>query len=122
VRRNLAVVVVLGSLLWCASGAGVLLVAAHEHLHHDEKHGHEKVFQAAIHGHAHESSPDHEHELSAPLTASRVTPAFQMLELAGETAAAGDHRRDEPRHLTTHSMMSAECGPRPYLANCVLLT
>lgn len=122
VRRNLSAAVVLGSLLWCASGAGVLLVAFHEQLHHTEVHGHEDAIQAAMHGHAHESSPDHDHELTAPLTASRVTSAFQMLELTVETAAAADHQQDASRRLTAHPLMSAEYGPPPYLMNCVLLT
>lgn len=121
-RRNLSVAVVLGSLLWCASGGGVLAVAIHEQLHHAHDHGHEEVFQAAIHGHAHESSPDHDHELTAPLTASRVTSAFQMLELAVEAATAADHKQDASRRLTTNPLMSAEYGPPPYLMNCVLLT
>lgn len=122
VRRNLYVVVVLGSLLWCAGGGGVLAVAVHEQLHHAHDHCHEEVFQAAVHGHAHESSPDHDHEFTASLTVSRVTSTLQMLEYVVETAAAADHQSDASRRLMANSVTSAEYGPPPYLMNCVLLT
>jgi hypothetical protein len=122
VRRNSAAVLALTSLLWCASGAGVLMVAAHEHLHHAETHDHGRAIETAIHGHAHDSTPDHEHEFTAPLGASRTSTATQLPNLCSEYNAASDHARGESHRRLAPAALSREHGPPPYLMHCVLLT
>lgn len=100
----------------------MLMLAAHEHLHHTDTHDHEDAIQTAIHGHAHESSPDHEHEFTAPLSASRVSAASQLAALSIGNDVPADHRQDESHRLAVPAATSPGCGPPPYLMNCVLLT
>ena len=79
-RRNLAAVAVVCSLLWVVSGVSALALTLHEHGHHVEDHDHHDAIQTVLHGHAHESLPDHDHELTAPLMASRMfSSARRML-------------------------------------------
>ena len=70
VRRNLVVVAAIGSLLWGACGVAVLATAAHELRHHSEAHDHGGALQIALHGHAHQGEPDHDHQCAAPVTGS----------------------------------------------------
>jgi len=122
VRRNLVVVAVVCSLLWAVTGVSVLAVALHEHHHHGETHDHHDAIEAALHGHAHDGSPDHDHELTAPLSVSRTfwtVHSQALVSLPNDFGSAevslvnaGVNNLSEPRDL----------GPPAYLMNCVLLT
>ena len=122
VRRNLASVVVVFSLLWAASGASVLALALHEHHHHAETHDHHDAIEVVLHGHSHEGSPDHDHQLAAPLSASRtmwcghshamVSQINHLVDAKCSSIGASADSLSEPRDL----------GPPAYLLHCVLLT
>jgi len=122
VRRNLVTAAIICSLLWAVTGVSVLAVALHEHHHHAEMHDHHDAIEVVLHGHAHEGSPDHDHQLTAPLSVSRSTwygHSHVMDSHAGdlEDAEIGPGGScfkgpSEPRDL----------GPPAYLMHCVLLT
>jgi hypothetical protein len=122
VRRNLVVGAVVCSLLWAVTGVSVLAVALHEHVHHGHHHDHQGVLQTAIHGHAHEGIPDHDHELSAPLSASRFSAVEHSAALASQISVLADHQREESRTTAASMTRSREHGPPKYLMNCVFLT
>jgi len=122
VRRNLVVVVAVCSLLWAVTGVSVLAVALHEHFHHAHYHDHHGILQAAIHGHTHEGTPDHGHELTVPLSASRVSAVEHSFGLASQFCVLADQQRDEARTTAASISRSRGHGPPKYLMNCVLLT
>lgn len=112
------------SLLWAVTGVSVLAIAYHEHHHHHEAevHDHDDAFELVLHCHDNDGTPHHDHELTAPLNASRTswsahahsvvsqTEKFLELETGAVRVSAGDI--SDPRDL----------GPPVFLMHCVLLT
>ena len=122
VRRDLAAVAVVCSLLWAVSGVSVLGIALHEHIHHAEPHDHHDALQAALHGHAHEGSPDHDHELSAPLNASRSSAAPHLPVIASRAPLLQGSEASPLRAVAASLSGTRDLGPPSYLMHCVLLT
>lgn len=122
VRRNLVIASTICSLLWAVTGVSVLAVALHEHHHHAEMHDHHEAIEVVLHGHAHEGSPDHDHQLTAPLSVSRSTwygHSHVMDSHAGdfddsEIGPAGSAFKGPPERR--------DFAPPTYLMLCVLLT
>ena len=122
VRRILETVVIVWSLLWAVTGVSVLAVALHEHHHHTENHDHHAAIEVVLHGHAHDGPSDHDHQLTAPLSASRSVWAgssHAAVSIAGDLVDTGTcvggslfKSLSEPRDL----------GPPAYLMHCVFLT
>jgi len=110
------------SLLWAVAGVSVLAIALHEHHHHTENHDHLDAIEVVLHGHDHGGSPDHDHQLTAPLSASRsmwAGSSHAAVSLADDLVDTGtcvdgplSKSLSEPRDL----------GPPAYLMHCVLLT
>jgi len=121
-RRGIAAVAVACSLLWAVSGGSVLAVALHEHVHHGELHDHHEALLAALHGHAHEGSPDHDHDLSAPLSASRASAGPQLQAMAYHVPLSGGSEVRSVRAAAYAVSKSRDHGPPSYLMHCVLLT
>jgi len=121
-RRNLASVAVVCLLLWVVSGLSVLGIALHEHVHHTEPHDHYDALQAALHGHAHEGSPDHDHELSAPLNASRSSAAPHPQIMASRAPLLQGSETSRLRVVAASLSGTRIHGPPSYLMHCVLLT
>lgn len=109
--------------MWAVTGVSVLAIALHEHHHHPaETHNHDVSFELVLHCHDNAASPHHDHELTAPLSASRTSWSGHLLSAMSEAnahvnaetmtvhASVGD--RSEPRDL----------GPPVFLMHCVLLT
>lgn len=122
VRRYLVAGAVMCSLLWTVIGVSTLAVAFHEHSHHAETHDHHDALEVVLHGHAHEGSSDHDHELSAPLSASR---SFGSVGPPIMVSQACDHSEDATRPkrgMTTCLSGARDLGPPRYLMHCVLLT
>ena len=116
------VVVTACSLLWAVTGVSVLAVAYHEHHHHGETPIHQDAIEVVLHGHDHEGSPNHDHELTAPLSASRsswsahadsaVSRVNDQVDAEAQTARSSTVDHSEPRGL----------GPPAFLVPWVLLT
>ena len=121
-RRNLAAVAVVCSLLWAVSGVSVLGIALHEHFHHAEPHEHHEALEAALHGHAHEGSPVHDHELSAPLNASRSSAAPHPQVMASRAPLLQGSEVSPLRAVAASLSGRRNYGPPSYLMHCVLLT
>jgi len=122
VRRNLAAVAVVCSMLWVVSGVSVIALTLHEHGHHVEAHHHRDAMQTVLHGHAHHGPPDHDHKLTASLRApwasSGAHPhivACQSRELPGRDAGS-------VRTATASLSRARDQGPPSYLMHCALLT
>ena len=106
-RRHLVLVIAIGSLRWAAAGAGVLAVVIHDLVHHPAPHDHHEALLTAVHGHAHEGTPVHDHVVSAPLGPSRAADAGPSANLAADVATPfDDPRRDA---------MATPCTARPEL-------
>ncbi len=121
-RRNLAAVAVVCSLLWVVSGVSVLALALHEHGHHGEAHDHHDAIQAVLHGHAHESLPDHDHEFTAPLSASKTISSGHSHAIASQAYDLAECVVSSPGAVATCLSTPRKHGPPSYLMNCVLLT
>jgi len=120
VRRNLASVVAVCSLLWAVSGVMVLALALHEHGHPVENHY--DAIQTALHGHAHEDSPDHDHELTAPLSASRTLRSVHSHAMVSQPNDLVDAAVSSVGTMANSMSEPRDFGPPPYLLHCVLLT
>ena len=121
-RRCLFSVAVIGSLLWAVGGVSVLAVVLHQHSHHSEAHGHHDALQALVHGHSHENSPDHNHELTATLSASRVSSIAHFDVVASEGDALSDSDTNAVQAAAITLSRARYQGPPPYLENCAFLT
>jgi len=122
VRRSFAAVAVVCSLLWAVSGVSVLGIALHEHFHHAELHDHHGALQAALHGHAHEGSPVHDHELRVPLSASRSSAAPHPQVVTSRTPLLQGFEASRLRAVAASLSGARNHGPPSYLMHCVLLT
>jgi hypothetical protein len=109
--------------LWAVTGVSVLVIAFHEyHHHHADIHDHQDAFDIVLHGHSHEGSPDHDHQITSTFSASRTI----WFGHSGITASeAGFLVDDETRRFATTVDIPSEArdlGPPAYLMHCVLLT
>jgi hypothetical protein len=75
-----------------------------------------------LHGHAHEGLPDHDHELTAPLSASRVSSAPQLQTMALQTSPLDVSAACSLRAGSTSQSWMRDHGPPVFLMHCVLLT
>lgn len=121
-RRNLAAVAVVCSLLWVVSGVSVLALTLHEHGHHVEAHDHHDAIQTVLHGHAHEGSPDHDHVLTAPLMASRMFSSVHLHAMVSQPNDLVDAAVNSVGALAKSLSDPRDLGPPSYLMHCVLLT
>ena len=121
-RRDIVAVAVVCSLLWAVSGVSVLAIALHEHVHHAEPHDHHDALEAALHGHAHEGWPVHDHELSAPLNASRSSAAPHPQFMAPRAPLLQGSEVSPLRAVAASLSGTRIHGPPAYLMHCVLLT
>ena len=122
VRRNLVAAVTVCSLLWAVTGVSVLAVALHDHHHHAEIHDHHDAIEVVLHGHSHEGSPDHDHELTAPLSAARShvpVPAGAAVSQLYESVAA---QIDGVRVRIGNRLEARDLGPPTFLLLCISLT
>ncbi len=122
VRISIVAVVVVCSLLWAVTGVSVLALALHEHGHHVEDHGHYDALQIALHGHAHESSPDHDHEVTSPLSASRAWWSGHIDALISQFHSSPDSGIASAGTSTLQQVEGRDIRPPSYLLHCVLLT
>jgi ABC-type Zn2+ transport system substrate-binding protein/surface adhesin len=122
VRRDLVVIVAVCSLLWAVTGVSVLALAVHQHSSHSEAHDHLEELQATFHGHAHESAPDHDHEFTAALSASRASAAEYSPGLTSHGRMLTTTKPDVIQGAASSLWKSQDYGPPSYLMNCVLLT
>ena len=123
VRRNIAVVVVICSLLWAVSGVSVVALALHEHgHHHGDNHDHHDAVEVVLHGHTHEGSPDHDHELTAPLSASRSFSAGLSHAPVSQARDLVDSEINWVGETTLQQADGRDLGPPSYLVHCVFLT
>lgn len=122
VRRHLYAIVAVGALLWAGTGVSVLAVALHESLHHADPHDHHEAVRVALHGHAHDGTPDHDHDLAAPPGASQRPSAAGPLGASPEDneVTVSEHQKTQPEDSSSGAF--PRYGPPPYLLHCVLLT
>ena len=122
VRRNLVVFVTVCSLLWAVTGVSVVVIAYHEHHHHAKDHDHVKAIEVVFHGHDHESSPTHDHELTAPMSASRTSWSGLMHSMASRVNDFVDADVELFRDAAGASTETRDPRPPAFLLHCVLLT
>ena len=123
VRRILVVAVAVCSLMWAVTGVSVLVIAYHEHHHHHaETHNHDDVFELVLHCHDNEGLPHHDHELTAQLSASRVSWSGHLFSMVTQANDLDDGEiwadLDSARCLSE----LRDHGPPAFLMHCVLLT
>lgn len=121
-KRELLVVIVLGSILWAGTGISVLAVAIHESSHHSDLHDHIQAFRTALHGHSHENTPEHDHEPTAQSVAGKTRVVVQPLSLDCPTQA---HVEVPPIPVPCPEDpvgCAKEHDPPPYLTLGVFLT
>ena len=121
-KRDLAAVAIVCSLLWAVCGVSVLAVTLHEHAHHAEPHDHHDVIRTALHGHAHENSPDHDHELTTLVGFSRSSAAPHIQGTASQCPGTQRCCESSLREGGTTEPCVRDVGPPPYVMHCVLLT
>jgi len=122
VRRNLAAVAVVCLLLWVVSGVSVLALTLHEHSHHVEAHDHHDAIQTVLHGHSHEGTPDHDHELTAPPSVSRTFWSVHSHAVVSLPNDLVDAEVSSVGAMADSLSESRDLGPPAYLMHCVLLT
>lgn len=115
------VAAVIGAVVWAASGVPVLAVTLHEQLHHAELHHHRADLHTALHGHAHDGMPDHDHTITAPPSAQR--PSLPGGALAAALAACPSPAVDPDMGLAADTLTRGgrRHGPPPYLMHAALL-
>ena len=121
-RRILLTASVVCSLLWAVCGMSVLAMSLHEHSHHATHHDHQHAIRVVLHGHTHESPPDHDHELSSLVGTSRNSATHQVQVPASRSPHVGRHTESSRRRGTTNDLSARDTGPPPYVMHCVLLT
>ena len=121
-RRNLVVVGIVCSLLWVVTGVSFLALALHEHHHHGGSHKHHDAIEVVLHGHSHEGSPDHDHELTAPLSVSRTFWSVHSQALVSLPNDLVDAEVSLVNAMVNSLSEPRDLGPPAYLMNCVLLT
>ncbi len=123
VRRILVIAVTVGSLLWAVNGVSVLAIAYHEHHHHRVvSHDHDDAFEFLLHCHDDGGTPHHDHELTAPLTASRISWSGHLHSTISQTSDLDDAKSMTVRASVGEPLESRDLGPPVFLIHCVLLT
>ena len=123
VRRNLVAAVTVCSLLWAVTGVSVLAIAYHDFFHHpSETHDHDGTFELVLHCHDNEGTPHHDHELTAPLSASRTSWSGQVNSVVSQVNDLVDSEAGACREVVKGSTDSNDHGPPAFLLHCVLLT
>lgn len=122
VKRELLIFVLIGAVFWAVTGVSVLAVAVHEHREHSDFHDHLQAFRTALHGHAHEGTAEHDHEPTAPSSASRAPVVVQPLELPSFPCDADADRKCTLSCEDTSTPFFGDEGPPPYLILGVFLT
>lgn len=123
VKRNLATIATICSLLWAAVGVSVLVMEFHEHHHHAvATHNHNDAFDLLHHCHGSEESHHHVHELTAPLSASRTSWSGHLQSIISQANAFVGAETGTVSYSTGGSS-----GPRnpclpAFLMHCALLT
>lgn len=120
-RRRLCAALVVLAVLWTGVGLSVLAVSAHEHLRHAEPHDHHAAVEVALHGHAHDGSPDHDHDLTGPVQASRDRSTVQLAEASLPRGVVVESELHRLQHEDGSSTLTREHGPPVHLLHCVLL-
>lgn len=113
--------VAVGSLLWSVGGFSALAVVVHEHAHHTETHDHCEDLRAALHGHGHEATPDHDHRLASPPPASRAAAGGSSDALVLQAQALADPLQGDSPLEPRSTRRIREPLPPPYLLYGVLL-
>ena len=111
------------SLLWAVTGVSVLAIALHEHHHHPaEIHDHDDAFEMVLHCHDNGGTPHHDHELPAPLNASRSSWSGHLHSTVSQTSDLVDAETMTVRASVGDHLESRDLGPPAFLMHCVLLT
>lgn len=121
-RRDLLAASVVCSLLWAVCGVSVLAVALHEHVDHAEPHDHDDVIQTVLHGHAHGTLPDHDHELTTLVGFSRYCAAPYFQGTASQSPGTEHCCEPSLRVGGATESCAPDFGRPPYVMHCVLLT
>ena len=121
-RRNLVTAAAICLLLWAVTGVSVLAVALHEHHHHTEMHDHHEAIEVVLHGHSHEGSPDHDHELTSLLSVSRTFWSVNSQALVSLPNDLDDAEIGPDGSSFNGPSEPRDFGPPAYLMHCVLLT
>jgi len=109
-------------MLWAVSGVSVLAVALDEHCHHSEDHDHHEALQAALHGHSHEGLPDHDHELTAPLSAAKTLSWVHPHAVASQAYELTARVTSVVEAVVPRPSIGHDHGPPSYLMHCAFLT
>jgi hypothetical protein len=75
-----------------------------------------------LHGHSHEGSPDHDHELTAPLSVSRTFWSVHSQALVSLPNDLVDAEVSLVNAMVNSLSEPRDLGPHAYLMHCVLLT
>ncbi len=122
-RRFLVSAVTVCSLLWAVTGVSVLAIALHEHHHHPaEVHDHDDTFELVLHCHDNDGTPHHDHELKAPMSASRTSWSNHVHSMTSQTSDVVDTETGTVRFSAVEYSEPRDLGPPAYLMLCVLLT
>jgi hypothetical protein len=121
-RRYLIATSVVCSLLWAVCGMSALAVALHEHVDHAEPHDHHDVIRTVLHGHSHEGTPDHDHELSTLVGASRGSATPHNQDPASQSPDTEHYRGSSLRVGGATEPCAPDVGQPLYVMHCVLLT
>lgn len=123
VRRILVVAVTVCSLMWAVAGVSVLVIAYHEHHHHHaDTHNHDDVFELVLHCHDNGGSHHHDHELTAPLSASRTSWSGHLLSMVTQANDLVDAEIWSDLASTRGLSEPGDYGPPAFILHCVLLT
>ena len=111
------------SLLWAVCGVSVLAVAYHDHHHHPaETHDHDDSFELVLHCHDEGTTPHHDHELTAQMSASRTSWSGHLHSTVCQANNLLDSEVGTRREAGMDSTESNDHGPPVFLLHCVLLT
>jgi hypothetical protein len=122
VRRILVGILAVCALLWGVTGVSALAIAAHEHVHHTEGHDHHEDLEAALHGHAHEGVPDHDHDLTASPIAPRAAAPGSGYASGSQPLIPAPDQPGEGLLTSTSVGWCSSHGAPPFLMFCALLT
>lgn len=115
--------VTVGSLLWAVCGVSVLAIAYHDYHHHSaETHNHEDTFELVLHCHDEGTAPHHDHELTAPMSASRTSWSGHLHSAISQESGIVDVDATTGGASAGDYSESRDLGPPVFLLHCVLLT
>ena len=100
----------------------MLVVALHEHVHHAASHEHVDAMQVALHGHFHEHSPDHDHELAAHSSVVRIWSSAHSHVMAAQVHDFMGHGTASILPAASGLLKPRDHDPPFHLIHCVFLT